>query len=348
MPNYKFVMKLTTVACFALLLLTATGSTQSLPAEKAGTINAPTGQIAFIRNQHIYTMNADGSNQTVVCEAANADGGLAWSPDAKTIAFTRSGKVDLKGPDMLGGIHKVYDIFFAYPDSAKPNAEGKKNTLFWQRFTNDVGSRDPNWSYDGKTIIYWKDMNANYVNAGQPNYQICEMSPDGSDYKILRGDWQTAEDFFLIWPSLAPDGRIAAVAFFGTNPPKPQGMVVLNPDEIMLPYDSLRARALKNLNKVRPNWSPDGKWIAYIGNDMNTEGVYITTPDLSETYLVFKPPVSTNLRVDQPSFSPDSKYLTFATQDGSIWICDITGNNKVRLTGPGIDMTPTWTKPLVK
>jgi Tol biopolymer transport system component len=45
-----------------------------------------------------------------------------------------------------------------------------------------------------------------------------------------------------------------------------------------------------------------------------------------------------------PSFSPNSKWLTFATTDGSIWTCDITGGNAKRLTGPGLDWAPAWSK----
>ncbi|HEX2897130.1 MAG TPA: hypothetical protein VHP63_03670, partial [candidate division Zixibacteria bacterium] len=114
--------------------------------------------------------------------------------------------------------------------------------------------------------------------------------------------------------------------------------------EYMLSLDSLKARARKNLKKVAPSWSPDGKWIACVYNDMNAPGVYVASPDFKENYVVFVPPVGANLYTMSPSFSPDSKWLTFATTDGSIWITDITGSGARRLSGPGLDTSPSWSK----
>jgi len=85
--------------------------------------------------------------------------------------------------------------------------------------------------------------------------------------------------------------------------------------------------------------------LAYVNNNLNEGGLYITTPDLKEKYLVFNPPLG-NLYIlpVAPSFSPDSKWLTFSTTDGSVWICDITGNGARRLSGPGLDKFPAWSK----
>ncbi len=310
-----------------------------LPAAKAGTIGAPTGQIAFIRNGNVWVMNADGSGQQVVMEAGNADGRLSWSPDNRRIAFTRTGKITVQGPDpMIGGFHKCNDLFIAWLDSAYAN-----NTLWWTRITNDLGSRDPDWSVDGKEIVFWKDMNANIANSDGPNYQICSIAPDGSDFTILRKDWQNFADDFLTSPSLSPDGqKIATVSLYDNQQ---QGMLVVKRTNIMLPVDSIRARTLQALKMVAPTWSPDGKWIAYVLNDMNNPGVFIATPDLKERYLVYSPPAGAFLYTIAPSFSPDSKWLTFSTTDGSVWICDITGNGSRRLTPPGLDRSPAWSKP---
>ena len=72
--------------------------------------------------------------------------------------------------------------------------------------------------------------------------------------------------------------------------------------------------------------------------------VYITNKDFTEDYLVFAPPVSTYISANPPSFSPDSKWITFSTTDGAIWIVDITGNGARRLTPPGIDKSPAWSQ----
>lgn len=332
--------------CLTLVILATAPvialSAESLPAEKAGTIGKPQGRIAFLRDGNVWVMDANGANQQLVCEVANADGRLTWSPDGKKIVFTRSGQVNVQAPDNSGGLHKLYDLFLADMDSAYAN-----NTLYWFPLTGDMGNRDPEWSADGNRIVFWKDMNANKVNAGEPNYQICTMDspgilmvPQGAKTEILREDWESAEEF-LIAPTMNANGDVACVSLYDM---KPQGLLVLPRGEYMMSMDSVKALARKNRNCVAPAWSPDGKWLTFVNNDLKDGGLYIATPDLKEKYLVFTPPPATNMYTVAPSFSPDSKWLTFSTADGSIWICDITGTGARRLSGPGADKFPAWSK----
>ena len=339
----KAEMKATLMVAF-IVSFTFSGlyAADKLPASKAGTIGKPTGKIAFVREKNIWAMNADGTEQDKICEVTNADGRVTWAPDGKRILFTRSGISSVTGPDMMGGKHKVYDLFLAFTDSAYAN-----NRLWWVAMTNDMGNRDPEWSADGESIVFWKDANANNVNALMPNYQIAIMDADGSDLRMIRKDWQQMEEDGkgFMWPTRNSKGDIAAVIFVNQ---KPLGMVIIPGDNYMVSLDTLIEQANRNKTKVGPAWSPDGKWLAYINSDMTNSGLFLTTPDLKETYLVFAPPVSTNMRVTAPSFSPDSKWLTFSTADGSVWICDICGNGTRRLTGPGLDSSPAWSKAIKK
>ena len=333
----------------AFVLVSFSSAADKMPAEKAGTIGAPTGKIAFIRDKNVWMMDPRGGNQMKVCDANNADGRLSWSPDGTEILFTRSGRVSLNGPNMLGGNHKVYDIFKALVDSAKIGA-----TYFWYQLTDDMGSRDPEWSADGETILFYKDMNANLVNADLPNYQVCTMNPLGDDVKILRQDWQNMSEYFIS-PTRNAKGDIAFVHFVTTQPQqdrpggfKSVGLAKLHEDNFMVSLDEVLKQSSSNGNAVAPSWSPDGKWIAYVSNKMTNPGIFITSADFIEKYNVFTPPPAASMYTMAPSFSPDSKWLTFATTDGSVWICDITGNGAKRLTGPGLDLAPAWSKGPVK
>ena len=332
-----------TVAAGLLLSGAVFGAAPKMPASSAGTIAPPTGKIAFMREKDIWVMDATGANAKLITQVKNADGRLSWAPDGRRIAFTWSGSVDARLPGGEGGRHKVYDIFIAYVDSAD-----KKNTSWWHRITNDLGSRDPEWSVDGSRILFTKDMNANTVNAESPNYQICTMDPEGGSFQILRKDWQMSAGWMQA-PTSSPKGDIAFVMFAPQRQAEGTtfnavGIAVRNMSNFMAPVDSLLALCRRVPSGVAPCFSPDGKWIAYVDGRLTDGGLYIATPDFRQQYLVFAPPVSTNLTTFQPSFSPDSKWLTFSTTDGSIWICDITGNGAKRISGPGTDLAPAWSK----
>lgn len=307
---------------------------ERLPASMAGQIEKPAGRIAFIRESNIWMINVDSGNASIISDIRNADGGLSWAPDGKRIAYTRSGQVNLQTPQNDGGIHKVYDIFIAFLDSAESH-----NLFYWEQLTTELGSRDPQWSADGKSIIYSRDLFANTVNATTPNYQICTINPDGTDSKILRKDWRNLTDLFVT-PTMNKNGDIAFVLFYDQ---RTQGIAVLNQNDFMVSLDSIRTAASAMADMVGPAWSPDGKWLAYMNNQLSDGGLYITTPDLKKHYLVHQP-VGTSLSARSPSWSPDSKWLTFSASDGSIWITDITGKQAKRLTNSGSDWAPAWSK----
>lgn len=321
----------------ALLVTMAPFATaaEELPAEKAGAIGQPTGRLAFVRDRNIWVMNADGSDQQLISEVGNADGRPSWSHDGRQIMFTRSGLVNLQAPDNTGGVHKVYDLFIAWMDSAYTN-----NKMWWTRVTSDLGSRDPVWVSENK-VVFYKDVNANNVNTVRPNYQVCTMAPDGSDFEVLRKDWANPGEQFLISPTMNATGDIVCEYF---EKLQRVGLVVIPAGQYMMSMDDIGEMAKQNKALVAPSFSPDGKWVAYISNSMDDGGLYIATADLKQKYLVTPAPIGTYINPIKPSFSPDSKWLTFSSQDGSIWIVDITGNGKRRLTGPGMDKSPAWSK----
>ncbi len=343
--NARILRYVPAVAMAAGLFVAASVAavTPKMPLAKAGTIGKPAGKIAFIREKDLWVMDATGANQKLVSQVKNADGRISWSPDGRRIVFTRSGKVQTNLPDNSGGVHKVYDIFLAYLDSAEHN-----NSNWWRRLTEDNGSRDPEWSADGSRIYFSKDLNANLVNAASPNYQICSVDDDGGSYEMYRKDWQNVTGW-MACPTLGPKGEIAFVLLVpqkqteGTSI-NPAGVAVVPKTGLMTSIDSLTKLCKKAQDAVAPSWSPDGQWIAYVDNKLTDGGLYIATPDFKEKYLVFAPPVNVSLSTSPPSFSPDSKWMTFGTTDGSVWVIDITGNGAKRLSGPGTDAAPAWSR----
>lgn len=324
------------LAAFAVAFAQDSGP-KKLTAEQAGEIGQPQGRIAFHREGAVWVMNCDGTNQRVVSNVENGGGRLSFSPDDRMIVFTRSGQVTTQAPTTgEGGMHKVYDLFTAFLDSADAG-----NTTWWLRLTDDLGSRAAEWSADGSKIVYSKDLNGHEAFPQGPNYQVVTIAPDGSDYQLIRKDWANPGDEFMLMPSMNAKGDLAFVYY---KEMQPIGFAVLSPEEYMTSMKDVEILARRNFNFLAPVWSPDGKWIACVSNDVNKQGLYITAPDTKEKYLVSEPPVGTYIQAQSPGWSPDSKWITYATTDGSVWIVDITGNGQRRISGPGLDSSPAWSK----
>lgn len=320
----------TLIVCPTLLM----AQIAKLPISRTGQIKPPYGKIAVIHDSDLWVMDWDGKNQFKVVTAQNADGRISWSPNGKQIAFCRRGTVDVKGPDFMGGKHRVYDIFIGFIDSAHTNNN------WWRRLTSDFGSRHPEWSADGKSIVFTKDLNANMVNAIMPDYQTCIMDTSGKILQTLSHE-QKFSDRLATMPTMGPNGNYAFVFYKGTNP---VGVVVATANLKSFSESDLKANSKLLPKATAPAWSPDGNWIAYVDNDAANQAMYIIKPDLTEKFLVYKPGAGQVLQTYQLSWSPDSKWLTFAVADGSVWIIDITGNGLRQVMPPGSNIAPAWSK----
>lgn len=128
----------------------------------------------------IYLMNIDGSNKQLIMPDA---GNPIWSPGGKRIAYISSG--DLKSPQ----------IFIACADGS--NSKQLTNTYHanWDSGFPNFGNYNPQWSQDGKKIVYQSD-----VNDGLPEIYI--MNSDGSDQVRLTSTDRRNED-----PVISSDGE---------------------------------------------------------------------------------------------------------------------------------------------
>ncbi len=300
----------------------------------------PTGTIAFIKDGGIWTVNTDGGNRTKICEVTNARGRLSFSPDNKRIAFARDGHDTNKLPSDEGGRHLLFDVFIAFVDSAVTNP------TWWNRVTFGLGGSYPQWSDNDTVIYYQNDINAGFVDYIVPSFQLAKVSINDGHADYIRKDWQSIATSFIM-PTWTRDGsKMAYVISYSANEEKYSfqnfGVKIVDTNQPMLAEKEMR-KPSKGLRKaICPQFSPDGKWLAYLNNDMRNPGIYIMRTDLSENRLVYAPEVGRQISPGPIGWSPNSKWMTFATADGTINIIDISGENLTAVTGPGKHSNPTW------
>jgi len=302
----------------------------------------PTGRIAFISDGGISIMDTDGKNRRKVCAVDNARGRLSFSPDNKLIAFSREGRDANKLPSGEGGMHLLHDIFLAFVDSATTN------TNWWKRVTFGLGGFYPEWSANDTIIYFQNDINAGFVDYIVPSQQLARVSINDGHAEYLRKDWQTLNTSTLM-PSFTRDGKKLAFVISYSNDPdryviSNYGIKIMDMKDIMIPESDLRKPTKGLGNAVAPSWSPDGQWLAYISNDMRKPGLYVISSDLSRKHVVFEPSVTQQISPNPVGWAPNSKWITFATMDGTIYVIDINGNNLMPITGPGKHSNPTWSR----
>ena len=272
----------------------------------------PTGRITFASeragNLEIYSMNADGTDQTRLTDSPGDE--PASSPDGQFIAFTscRDDNCDVYVVNYEGGHerrltrHRAFDgtpawspdgryIAFTSTRDGKHeiyvmDADGKNK----RNLTNNPDERDsyPAWSPDGRFIAFHSTP-----GEGIPR-EIYVMTASGTDRRMLTAN--PALDWLPAW---SPDGE--RIAFWSTRDDSWE-MYVMNSDGTelrRLTNGPIRySRALGGYSVSTPAWSPDGRFIAFASN-------------------------------------PDDNY--------DIYVMDVDGTSNLRLTdAPGNDWAPNW------
>jgi dipeptidyl aminopeptidase/acylaminoacyl peptidase len=253
-------------------------------------------------------------------------GGPQWSPDGRWIAFTIS---EWNKKEDRRDSH----IYIISAGGGQP-----------VRLTNgERGESAPQWSPDGTRIAFLANRDtAAQATAGQGGRgnQVWAISTTGGEAEKI-----TDEESGIQQYRWSPDGR--QIAYIVRDAPKDKAerekrkkdkfdAIVVDTD---FTYSHLWAINVSTKEKKRvtegsltaadPQWSPDGRWIAYVISRSGAQESSFT--DISEDrnsdiYIVSAtggPPrqLTTSRGPDsQPRWSPDGKWVAYlASDDQSVW-----------------------------
>lgn len=257
------------------------------------------GKIVFARGNAIWTMDADGKEQTKLVEGIKSGKTLdllktmevlyapTWSPDGKRILFVG----DSEGND------EIYLM--------------DENGRHLKNLTNHPSADGaPCWSADGKQIVFMSNR------AG--NSEIYRMEADGQN--VVRLTNHLAADEFPAW---SPDGKL--IAFVSMRDGNYE-VYVMGPDG-----SNLKRLSRTPGQNLFSSWSPDSQKIIFVSSQQDEWGIYLTDVT-GQNQICLAEPHAMNFN---PAWSPDGRKIAFMSNrdgNGEIYEMDANGQNQTRLT----------------
>ncbi|MHB9026575.1 MAG: DUF5050 domain-containing protein [Armatimonadota bacterium] len=249
-------------------------------------------------NTEIFSMNADGTNQTRLTDNPMHDDHPAWSPDGSNIVFIsdRDGNDDLYVMNHDGtGVTRLTNtpqeeenwpnwsldgsqiVFSAFGDIYVINPDGTGRTKITSTATSEV---TPCWSPDGSRIAYISLVD-------QEHGALCVMNADGTEQTRLTHNSSNYE----YSPAWSPDGNTIA---FQRNTGEQLEIYLINPDGTGV-TQLTDTSAYTPAWSYRPAWRPDGAQLTFVSQrDFGSE-IYTMNADGSNiTRLTFDVPTRFN------------------------------------------------------
>lgn len=250
-------------------------------------------------NFEIYSIHADGSNETRLTNNKAYDGFPSWSPDGSKILFQS---------DRAG-----------QPAIFVMNANGTDV----KKIPNTEGGNYAKWSPDGSKIAFFQELNW--------NTEIIVINPDGSN-PINISNYDATDET----PSWTKDGSMIAFQSNRDADPLPENATEEDRQNFaiyVMNADGTNVREVTGyeFNDENPSISPDGKQIvyqSYISGGLAVVTVEIETGKITELTKAVPP-------CGSPSWAGNGKKIVFdSMRDGNfdIFIMNIDGSKQTQLT----------------
>jgi dipeptidyl aminopeptidase/acylaminoacyl peptidase len=309
---------------------------------------------------HVWMVGFDGKSDRQMTFGQESEGSPRWSPDGKYLSFTSSRTGPAKGSqvwllDRAGG--EAFQL---------TNVKGRLQGYEWspdgKRLALVIGDPDPETPPAGDTTkgaaarapkpividrYKFKQDVQGYLLSGRHSYIYLF---DVATKKLDRLTTGTADEAS---PSWSPDGtRIAFASNRHADPDRETASQIFVADAKAgakeMPLTPIDIRA----GRGRVEWSPDGKWIAFLEGDEQKFSAYgmehlmLVSTDGKGTPTRVRATEALDRGVSSPQFSADGKWITaFVTDDRSTYPVRVSATGAgaaERLVNPPVTMS-SWT-----
>jgi tricorn protease len=282
----------------------------------------------------------------------------AISEDKKWLAYTPHSRDGRTWKRYRGGMASDIWLYQLKNDESKKitEFEGTDSLPMWHDssvyYLSDGGeeARLNIWKYDTKSEernqvtdfdefdCKWPSVGPGADGEGEIVFSV------GSELRLLNLKTEKSEVVNVTIPGDRPKLRrqkVDASEFISAGDISPSAKRVCleaRGDIWTLPAEKGTPRNLTKTNDIAersPSWSPDGRWIAYFGDETGEYELYVTQSDgrgetkqLTEDGECFR---------YNPNWSPDSKHIVFTDKTGAIYLHTIDGETKLVDTHPFSD-----------
>jgi Tol biopolymer transport system component len=313
-------------------------------------------------NTHIWMVSLDGKTDRQVTSSSDSESSPRWSPDGQYLAFTSSRPGPAKG-------NQVWLLDRSGGEAAQlTDVKGRLQSYEWapdsKRLVLVVGDPDPDAEPPAagagdaagrgrvpKPIVIdrykYKQDGQGYLLSGRHSFIYL------FDIATKKLERLTKSTFDEAAPSWSPDGtRIAFSSNRHDDPDRDPASQIFVVDAKPGSTEKALTPATTRVGRsARLEWSPDGKWIAFLEAEDKKFGAYsmdhlsIVATDGSRAPSRIAAVDALDRGVSGPQFSTDGTSLTFVvTDDRSAYPARVAlaGANVQRLMAPPV-VVSSWT-----